>query len=64
MPNLHQDDNNLNIAEVMNESSDSSSNNLNSIYHTYLGDFQIQKRRFSNKSELNDLVRDLALSRE
>lgn len=44
LPDLDPDDDTMNVAEAMDEASDSSSNKSSiSIYHSYLGNFQTVK---------------------
>lgn len=59
LPDFEPDHDTMNIAKAMDEASNSSS-----IYHLHLGDFQAAKVKPFTQCELNDLVRDLALSKE
>ncbi|KAK3888050.1 hypothetical protein Pcinc_007840 [Petrolisthes cinctipes] len=63
LPDLDLDDDITSIAEAMDEGSDCSDNG-SSIYDSCLGDFQTAKVKLFTKGQLNDLVRDLALSKE
>ena len=63
LPDLDPDDDTTSIAEAMDEGSDSSSSS-SSIHDSYLEDFQTAKVKLFTQGQLNDLVRDLALSKE